>query len=290
MNTNVGITKHNDRTECKSITKHSGRIECNGKTKCKDITKHNDRTECKDRTKEITQTITQLCLCLNCPLLCRLIVFKKDFCFLEKRKKVRLGLVEEIANKKSLSQEQKIHLLTPGTPVPFADVSLSHSVSMGGFVIGSLAYPPLFSVGFDLEQAGRAKVKTVLRISKQEELSQAPSPSFLWSAKEAVYKNICNLQYLPSSPKREQRGRAPVLIKHISLFNWELFKDSPLSERGLGEEPLSGKSLGKSLLEEPMVYRFQFQYKDHKAITPIKGEGFVFSFAKLIVAFSKTHL
>ena len=217
----------------------------------------------------VVQTITQLCLCLNCPLLCRLIVFKKDLSFLEKRKKVRFSLVEEIANKKSLSQEQEARLLTPGTPVPFADVSLSHSTSMGGFVIGSLAYPALFSVGFDLEQAGRAKVKTVLRVSQQEELNQAPSPSFLWSAKEAVYKSVSHLQYLPSLAKEVQN---PVLPRELSLFNWELFGEEALSE--------------KSLLEESMVYRFQFQYKN-KAIT---GEGFVFSLANLIVAFSKTNL
>ena len=145
---------------------------------------------------------------LGCELRCHLIYFDAAIPLLEKRKNIREQLVKRTEKIRKLSEEQKKLLLTPGVPVqtPFASLSLSHCVSIGGFIISSSAR---HFIGLDLEQRGRAKEETVLRISGQEELTQAPSPSALWSAKEAAYKSI-------------DRFQDNIPIRQISVSHWKL--------------------------------------------------------------------
>lgn len=63
-------------------------------------------------------------------------------------------------------------------------VSISHSVSVGGFAI---ARRPL---GFDIEVSERVRRQLAERISAPQEILIAPSPAHLWTAKEATYKAL----------------------------------------------------------------------------------------------------
>ena len=105
-----------------------------------------------------------------------------------------------------------------------------------------------------LEQLGRAKEKTVLRISNKKELAQAPSPSALWSAKEAAYKSISSLQ-------------SDIHIKHISIFDWQ--------------------SIVKSNTDTK-IHNYQFTIEDKT----IKGKGVICCLKNIItgLAFSLTAL
>ena len=168
---------------------------------------------------------------------------------LDQRKNLRKFLTKEIEHywPNKLSIEQKKQLLTPGNlpQVPFASLSVSHSSFIGGFIISPATQ---VSLGFDLEQAGRAKKRTVLRIASEEELQQSPSPSALWSVKEAIYKSIHPLQN-------------SIHVKQISVFGW-----APILE-----------------IKNPdalTTYDYQFEVKNKK------GKGFVCSSDKIIIAVS----
>ena len=202
---------------------------------------------------------------LGCKLTCHLMTFDKKNSPMEQRKKLRRFLLHELekrnpallkktpANLKStipgasdqkgiFSQEQKKILLKPGIPpkTSFASISLSHSTFMGGFIIA----PFRQSIGFDLEQWGRASEKTVLRISHKEELNRAPSSSALWSAKESAYKSFG--QY-PNTPK--------ISIKQIFVFHWRLL---PYQER---EEYLKNFV---SLLKKTTHQKYALEIYDYK--------------------------
>ena len=221
----------------------------------------------KEDLRFFETTVEKQSLRLGYNLSCHLIGFDKQSSSLQKRKQLREHLVKTIEKKfpKKLSLEQKNVLLTPGgvPQTPFASVSISHCALMGGFVISqldsavNLFYPPteyssnkpLF-IGFDLEQLGRAKEKTVLRISNKKELAQAPSPSALWSAKEAAYKSISSLQ-------------SDIHIKHISIFDWQSIVQSNTDTK---------------------IYDYQFITANKN----IKGKGFICCLKNIItgLAFS----
>ncbi|MYE07356.1 MAG: 4'-phosphopantetheinyl transferase superfamily protein [Oligoflexia bacterium] len=215
---------------------------------------------------------------------CHLMAFISNW---QNRKHLREQLVQTIEQqyKKKLPSEQKKTLLTPGVPpqLPFASVSVSHCAFLGGFVISpsgslntpssslKLAFVKQPFIGFDLEQLGRAKEKTLLRISNKKELSDTPSPSALWSAKEAAYKSISSLQ-------RDTH------IKHISIFGWQ-----PVSsiENIKAAKPNISKKLEREEKESPKIYDYQFIIKEKN----IKGEGFVCCLNNVVIglAFSKSR-
>ena len=159
--------------------------------------------------QSLQQTVEQHSLRLDYKLSCYLYPCNSQVSSLEQRKKLRKLLTKEIENSwpNTLSTEQKKQLLTPGNlpQIPFTSLSVSHSSFIGGFII---SFNNQISLGFDLEQAGRAKERTALRIaSNEEELHQSPSPSALWSAKEAIYKSIHPFQN-------------SIHVKQISVFDW----------------------------------------------------------------------
>ena len=151
--------------------------------------------------------------------------------FLEHREQLRLRAVLLAEQIQALCPREKKLLLKPGTaPVlSFAGLSVSHCTIgekfTGGFIMVPFDNGRATSVGFDLEQRGRASKRVVLRIANREELCMSPSPCALWSAKESAYKS---LSYLHS----------PVHATQISVFDWK---------RAPGEE----------------TYDYQFKVKDH---------------------------
>ena len=159
------------------------------------------------------------------------------------RQKLRVLLVKKLEQKLISCQEKK-NLLTPGSSlkIPGISISISHSTTFGGFIIS-----PHFFVGLDLEEEGRAKKKTSLRISSPGELDIAPSSSFLWSAKEASYKCLSQFQ-------------KTVYIRKIKVFNWT-------------QVPRTGPS-------EIKVFDYEFKSKR------TQGQGLIFSAVKKVVACS----
>ena len=146
-------------------------------------------------------------------------ISRKARCSLDQKQKLLTpGLLSSSIHLLTLDQKQK--LLTPGLlpKTLFASISLSHCSFVEGFII---APTPKRAIGFDLESLGRVSQKIALRISSKEELNQvginrtsitstnfAPSPSALWSAKEAIYKSF-------------SQGTRPIPMKQISVFNWK---------------------------------------------------------------------
>ena len=219
---------------------------------------------------------------LGCSLKCQLFLMDKNSAFIEQRKKLRVRLAEAITEKWSdkLSKKQFNSLLIPGSipQLPFVSVSMAHSADVGGFILSSASY----SMGFDLERQGRARKKTVLRISRKEEVDKSPSPCALWSAKESAYKAVNLL-------KRD------VYIKKIFVFNWqtislvnykELIKiDSRDSLNG--NEGLKKKHTRQELenLENLQVYDYQFQIEDRDPI----GKGYICFMKDIVVGFAVLH-
>ena len=239
----------------------------------------------KEDLKFFETTVEKQSLRLDCKLNCYLMAFDKQSSTLENRKHLREQLVqtiEKIAQKK-LSLEQKKALLTPGKPpkIPFASVSISHCAFMGGFVISRLdladapSSPPeststeRSSIGFDLEQLGRATEKTVLRISNKKEINQAPSSSALWSAKEAAYKSISSFQ-------------SDIHIKHILVVDWQCL--SPIENTQAAKPNISKKPEWKKK-ELPKIYDYQFTIVDKD----IEGKGVICCLKDMVIglAFSK---
>jgi 4'-phosphopantetheinyl transferase EntD len=63
-------------------------------------------------------------------------------------------------------------------------VSISHCPELGGF---SWVKKP-WTIGFDIEVIARVSKAAAARMSKPDEIAQAPSPWQLWVAKEAAFK------------------------------------------------------------------------------------------------------
>ena len=87
-------------------------------------------------------------------------------------------------------------------------VSISHTQGCTGWV--SCDQP----IGFDIERTDRnIKLETLLRISKESELNEAPNPLALWVAKEAAFKSLW-------------RSNSPRLISEIEVQQWECLKSN----------------------------------------------------------------
>ena len=207
------------------------------------------------KTKSLTEQIKllkkigeQKSLRMGYKLSCYLYPLNNQNSLLDQRKKIRKQLTEEIEKSwpNTLSVEQKKKLLIPGTlaQVPFASLSISHSAFIGGFIISPGTQ---VSLGFDLERVERAKKRTALRISSKSEFYQSPSPSFLWSAKEAAYKSVHSFQ-------------KTISIKKISIFDW-----TPTE---------------KKKLDVLKIYNYQFK------VNNTNGKGFICSSDNIIIAMS----
>ena len=119
------------------------------------------------------------------------------------RQKLRQTLVSKLPPSPALAE-----LLQPGRPPQMAgmSISLSHCPLMGGFIFSTGADT---SLGLDIEQSDRVRWPAVARVSREEEVREAPHPSLLWCAKEAAVKS------LPPG----------TLMGHITVSHWHPWKE-----------------------------------------------------------------
>jgi hypothetical protein len=120
-----------------------------------------------------------------------------------------------------------------------ASVSISHNPSIGGF---ALTRQPSPSIGFDVEEISRLHAKAVARISKPEELSQAPAR--VWVAKEAAYKALRGRPKVITA-LTTSAWRSVSISENLSLWSCEVREDSHPNSvcRGFTVE-LSNTALG----------------------------------------------
>ena len=88
---------------------------------------------------------------------------------------------------------------------PFISFSISHCDHLGAFLF---TFNWKTSIGFDVEQRQRITEKLVGRISSKKEIQQSPSPSLLWTAKEAGLKCLSN-------------KKNPILLSECFIFRLE---------------------------------------------------------------------
>lgn len=79
--------------------------------------------------------------------------------------------------------------------------SISHSTQSG------VLAQSLIPIGVDTELIARVSERIVARVSRPEELRQAPSAAFLWAAKEACYKSLIHFQQ-------------PQTVSQIEITDW----------------------------------------------------------------------
>ena len=121
---------------------------------------------------------------------------------IEDRKNFRKFLVQQIkaqgfyqnqiSSKKELSLESFLKIESKSDQSFFA-VSISHcsifdSKSLAGFVCSPKEENSIASIGLDIEQTNRVSKKSVARVSTSKEQNTSPTPSLLWTAKEASFK------------------------------------------------------------------------------------------------------
>ena len=121
---------------------------------------------------------------------------------LEERKIIRKKLTAQIKKYKILKkikhQWNENTLLKPGRKpeCPFAAISVSHCSYIGVFLI---AFSDHLSIGFDIEEKQRVTKQILSRIALKQEIQQSPSPSLLWTAKEAGFKCLSRQKNLTLS-------------------------------------------------------------------------------------------
>jgi phosphopantetheinyl transferase (holo-ACP synthase) len=103
-------------------------------------------------------------------------------------------------------------------------VSISHSQSIGGFILSSIH----LKIGLDLEFIDRIQPEVIKRISSPSEIKQAPDIYRLWTAKEASFKS-----FYPNGPE---------VLSKVHIQNWQQldsntytfeFKDPELTTQNL---------------------------------------------------------
>lgn len=88
---------------------------------------------------------------------------------------------------------------------PLAGISISHNRKCGGYALN----PESGNLGMDVEVVARVKSGVVARASETEELTNAPSPAALWTAKEAALKSFNGVT------------GAPEIIADVHIGNWQ---------------------------------------------------------------------
>lgn len=93
---------------------------------------------------------------------------------------------------------------------PELHINISHCKDAG--LIG-WALKPL-KIGVDVEQVERIQTHLIRRVSLPGEISEAPRPELLWSAKEAAFKS---------------RSDAVEVISSVEIFDWHALGDQTWS-------------------------------------------------------------
>ncbi|MBK9324433.1 MAG: 4'-phosphopantetheinyl transferase superfamily protein [Bdellovibrionaceae bacterium] len=79
--------------------------------------------------------------------------------------------------------------------------STSHARAIGGFALSNRP------IGFDIEAQDRVQNNTISRVSQNSEVSEAPTHTHLWTAKEAAYKSLAKFSQ-------------PTVISSIQIGQW----------------------------------------------------------------------
>jgi phosphopantetheinyl transferase len=127
-------------------------------------------------------------------------------------------------------------------PLDSAIYSISHTLGLGGYV---LSQQTEFQLGFDIEKADRVSPEIANRICKEaSEFVSAPSPSTLWTAKEAAFKAL-------------RGSHQPKVLSDISVGNWNHLSSQLGTFQFVQQEPRS-KFLNFGIFASKQLYTFAF--------------------------------
>ena len=109
------------------------------------------------------------------------------------RTKIRQEIFLLLKKNYSLNQKQEMEVkklldLKNSPPkLPFANVSISHCLEKGGFLL----FEKGLCLGLDIEKTSRIRLEILERICQEVEIEKAPlKKHFLWPAKEASFKAL----------------------------------------------------------------------------------------------------
>lgn len=101
---------------------------------------------------------------------------------LEYRRLIRQFLSQNMSHHFSREQLVSLSDLNQRPKASDGTISISHCKSLGGFSFSKLTH------GFDVEEMQRISQDILKRTCNEQELAEAPSPNYLWVAKEACFK------------------------------------------------------------------------------------------------------
>lgn len=107
------------------------------------------------------------------------------------RSSIRQAIANELEKTFDLARLPEILILEGPPKLDTGYVSISHCLSLGGFVYS------MMPVGFDLEERLRVAPELVKRVSQESELKLTPHASLLWSIKEATFKSLYGFNQPP---------------------------------------------------------------------------------------------
>ena len=177
--------------------------------------------------------------------------FTNEDLSVEDRKNLRKILVQKIQSQsfykdkyinKFLNLDQLLEIGSRPDQT-FLALSISHCKNLAGFVLNhSKEINPVnivqktaqlnskkLSIGLDIEKTNRVSNQTISRVSLLKERNSSPSPSLLWTAKEATFKCL-------------SQNQKSLLLSNCFISNWEkthfkktyLFKAEGKKEQAVG--------------------------------------------------------
>jgi hypothetical protein len=132
------------------------------------------------------------------------------------REQIRQSLMQRFADPELLNLKQIPRLKD-------RSISISHTRDFGGW----LATPRPVQVGWDIEHQSRIREVIVRRTCTEQEIARAPHFSFLWSAKESLYKAL--------------EAQQPATVQELSIASWQALGPALWSLRS--QQPYFGDGL-----------------------------------------------
>ncbi len=148
--------------------------------------------------------------------------------------------------------------------------SVSHCRAAGGFV----SFTKDQHCGFDIEEIDRVSDHVVKRICREEsEFTSAPGAALLWSAKEAAYKSLRDLQQPPA-------------ISAVLIYDWKAISPGTTSLGHQEKSKQDNSEHDSSKAKDIWIFQFSSKYSE----SPIQGRGIALSFSGLAIAIAKVFL
>lgn len=124
------------------------------------------------------------------------------------REKIRAGIAEYALQTGFGTAEElsKLSNLQQLPVLPRGRVSVSHCPTVGGFAVSRTAR----RLGFDIELIDRPLTSHLNRVSTTDEVAQAPNVALLWTAKEAAYKALSDID-------------PEFYLRDIEVADWRIF-------------------------------------------------------------------